>query len=259
VINDVIDAYERVVIQAGAKASLFLYACHYVETNHLQIGFGMETKSGLQMNHVAGPLLHELHTYLLTDWLRHGGRIMLTDQPLGRIHPFSSTMDVDLGIRLRSSEVVPLSAGRFLPMVAEEFVEEPVMRRFADAIERAHIKAWGHPRDWDVRHYECKDGRFVWMAYDSTIGKIRIGMGFHNDQNDKTYGLHTYAVSKREAPSFAAFHFQYLDAPLQFMGLPPRWPTALSPFLTGSAKQGFATEFLKLADEVWPGEVNVAA
>jgi hypothetical protein len=259
VINDTIDAYERVNIQSTTQAALFLYACHYVETNHLQVGFGMESRSGLQVRHIAGPLVHEFHTYSLTSWLRRSGRIMLTDEPLGRIHPFSSTMDSDLPTLLSLADVMPLAANQFLPHLDDPLIERKVLRRLADAIERVHIKAWGHPRDWDVRHYECNDGRFVWMAYDSTIDKIRMGMGFHDAQNDKVYGEHTYAIAKREAPVFTAFHFQFIDAPLQFMALPPRWPSELSVFLHGEVKQGFATTFLKLADEVWPGEVNVAA
>jgi hypothetical protein len=258
-INETIDAYERVSIQPARQGALFLYVCHFVETNHLQVGFGMESRSGLQVRHIAGPLVHQFHSYPLTDWLRRGGRIMLTDEPLGRIHPFSSTLDIDLVGMLPQVEVMPLSANQYLPHIDDPLVDRMVLKRFADAIERVHIKAWGHPRDWDVRHHELRDGRFVWMAYDSTISKIRIGIGFHDQNNEKVYGDHTYAVAKREVVAFTTFHHYYLDAPIQFMGVPARWPHELSVFLTGPDKQAFARTLVKLADEVWPGEVGVPA
>lgn len=256
--DQVLDSYERLLIQPARMVSVFLYAAHFVEANHLQIGVGIESSSGLQKNHVVGPCVHELHTYLLTDWLRERGQPLITDEPLGRIHPFSSTMDVDLMRVLHNSEVMPLSADRYLPMIDEPLISGKLSREFADLIERVHIKAWGHPRDWDMRHHELNDGRFIWMAYDSDIRKIRVGMGFHNEDNVKQYGVHTYAVGQREAAGFAAFHYYYLDAPLQFMGQPPRWPSQLSHFLVGEPKQRFTGTFLKLADEVWPGAVDPA-
>ena len=40
------------------------------------------------------------------------------------------------------------------------------------------------------------------------------------------------------------------------MGLPPRWPSQLSPFVIGKDKQKFTTSLLKHIDRVWPGEVG---
>lgn len=257
-INDAIDGYERVPVQQAKQASLFLFVCHTVEANHLQIGFGMESRSGLQKSHIAGPLIHEFHTLAFADWLRLKGRIYLTGEKLPRLHPFTSSMGIDLPALLDVADAMPLSADRFMPFIIDELVDRAVTERFAEAIERVHIKCWGHPRDWDVQHVELNDGRFVWMAYDSDIDKIRVGLGFHSETNDKQYGLHTYAISLREVAEFSAFHFHYLDAPLQFMGQPPRWPSQLSHFLVGEPKQRFTGTFLKLADEVWPGAVDPA-
>lgn len=255
--DDVLHAYERVLIQEPRNVYLFLYVARFADANHLQVGFGTETKSGLQRAHIAGPQVHEAHTGLFANWLRRTAVIDLQEEAIpGKAHPFSSTMMVDLPVKLQEETRLPLSAGRYMPMVNWPEITRDIVARLGDAIERVHIKAWGHPKDWDVRHHELHDGRFVWMAYDHDIRKIRIGLGCYAENNERQYGSHhTYAVDKAHAAPFAARHFHYVDLPIQFIGLPARWPSALSVFLVGEEKQAFATSFLKYADEIWPGEV----
>jgi hypothetical protein len=250
-----VDAYERVIIPTASKAmSVFLYALHYGDANYLQVGVGVESASKLQRAHIGGPQVHEAHLPVFVDWLRDN-RIMLLSEQAGRNHPFSSNYTVDLNVRLAASAYLPLTIGKYLPLVDDIEVPAEVVRRFADAVERVQIKAYGHPRDWDVRFHELLDGRFVWMAYDDDLKKIRIGMGYYDEANQPVFGVHSYAVNQRDAAVFAAFHYSYLDKPIQFMGLPPRWPSGLNPFLYGPQKRDFSVEFMRLADRVWPGGV----
>jgi hypothetical protein len=248
-----VDYYDRVLIQPARVMKSFLYVAHFTGANHLQVGFGVESQSELQRAHLPGPNIHELHTATFSDWLRRSGSIVLNDAKPERIHPFSSTMNVDLPKKLDNTTEIALNAGRYLPLLLNTRVTPERIEAFAAAIDSVAVAAFGHPMDWDVQHIELNDGRFVWLAYDATIKKVRIGMGFHDERNVKQYGMHSYAVSRSGAEEFAAFHFYYMDAPLQFMGLPPRWPEGLSPFLTGKAKQDFAARALReVFDKVWP-------
>lgn len=257
-----IDAYERVLIQetAGKGNSLFLYALHYANSNHISIGFGMESKSGLQKAHLPGPNVHELHAQLLAEWLRDGGIVGLIEDKTPRTHLFTSALDAYENINyrqfLKNTSVMHLTAGRYMPLVVDARIWPERASAFADAVSRVHSKAFGHPLDWDVQNHSLRDGRFVWSAYDSDLGKIRIGMGYFDESNIPLYGAHTYACSQREMASFVALHYHYLDAPLQFMGLPPRWPDTLNPLVTGKTKQAMVTALLKHADTIWPGEVT---
>lgn len=250
-----VDAYERVAIPTASNGmAVFLYVLHFADANYLQVGVGVESASKLQRAHLPGPQVHEAHLPIFGDWLR-GTRIMLMAEQAGRSHPFSSNYTVDLEKRLAVSGYLPLTIGKYLPLVDDIEVPEKVVRDFADAVERVRIKAYGHPRDWDVQFHELLDGRFVWMAYDDDLKKIRIGMGYYDEANQPVFGVHTYAVNQRDAAVYSVFHFTYLDKPIHFMGLPPRWPTGLNPFLYGEQKRDFAVAFMRLADKVWPGGV----
>jgi len=261
-VTDVVDTYVRVPIFTDLTGTtkgahkFFLYAVHFTDANHINLGFGTESQNGLNMAHMPGPVVHELHISQLTDWMRGGGLVRITEPTKLRTHPFSSIYDVDMTLLLQTEHELPLTAGRYFPMLTEVQLSSIDMRRYADAIDKLRIKAFGHPMDWDVKFSDLADGRFVWMAYDNDIQKIRVGMGYHDAANERVFGTHSYAVSQREAAGFAAFHHYYLDAPLQFMGLPPRWPHGLSPFLHGKIKQTFARDFLLLADVIWPGGVQ---
>jgi hypothetical protein len=188
----------------------------------------------------------------LADWFKRS-RVFLTDEQTPRVHPMSSTFNVDLLVRLQQTDSVTLSIGKYLPLADEIEVPRRVVRRFADALTQVQAKVFGHPVDWDVRHTELNDGRFVWMAYDDQIKKIRIGMGCYSEANDRQYGHHDYALALHQIGTYVAVHYSNPNLPIQFMGLPARWPRSLAPFLSGGQKQAFVGELLKLADQVWPG------
>jgi hypothetical protein len=254
-----LNAYERVLLKGGANR-LFLFALHMEDANSLQIGFGMETINELQRAHITGPLVHKYHLTPFIAWLKGLSPITgigLTQAVEGKRHPLSSagqTVDEYRDLLAQTPQLV-LAAGRYLPMaMSVRAVDRPVV--FAEAIERCRISAFGHPLTWDTQHVELNDGRFVWLAYDDDIDKIRIGMGYHDERNEKLYGLHTYAVGVTDAADFATHQYLYLDAPLQFMGLPPGWPIEMDRWLTGALKQKVMTDLVRLADRVWPGQVG---
>jgi hypothetical protein len=251
-----VDAYERVTIPTEGKANtVFLYVAHFYGSNHLVIGAGSESASRLQRSHLPGPMVHQDHIDALIAWAGQGRIEFREETGRERVHAFTSTMNVDLPARLEQTDLMTLSIGKFLPLLASAEVPQAVVQQLAIAISRVRIKVFGHPADWDVRFCELNDGRFVWMAYDLDLDKIRIGMGFHDEANQKQFGVHAYAVGKRDAATYGVHHHHNTEIAIQFVGLPPRWPQALNPFLHGEPKARFAVEFIRLADEVWPGEV----
>lgn len=254
-----LNAYERVLLKGGSTR-LFLYALHTEESNNVQIGFGMETINELQRAHIAGPLVHEYHLDPFIDWLKTLSPVLglcLVPEVEGKRHPLSSAGQTveEYRAQLAQTPQLVLATGRFMPLAMSVRALDR-LAPFADAVARCRIEAFGHPLTWETRHVELKDGRFVWLAYDHEIDKIRFGMGYHDAQNTKLYGLHTYAVGVDQVAPFAAHHYLMLDAPLQFMALPPGWPMEMSHWLTGEQKQALVRDLVKLADQVWPGQVG---
>lgn len=256
--SDILDGYERVLIQSARVSTSFIYALHFTDANHIQIGFGNETKSGLQRSHIAGPNVHEAHIEPLAEWLDNGGGFELTDlwfRP--RIHPFSSTMDVNFHEQLLTHQHIPLYAGKYLAIQdATRLDQESFRSKFAAALRNIKLAVFPHPLDWEVEDANLNDGRFVWMAFDADLNKIRLGLGFYDEHNTRRFGEHTYALAWNEIASFVAHHFTMMDAPLQFLGLPSGWPTGLTYFVSGTAKQAFAEKLLHYADKVWPGKIQ---
>lgn len=252
-----IDAYARAYIRKGT-INTFLYAAHTLDANYIQLGFGMETADGLQRSHIAGPTIHEFHIPAFLDWLETGTIQFLDELPY-KSHPVSSTYGGNVIELLQVMPVMQFASGRFTPLLQDKdltlYPEE--LGQFARAVSHVQIKAFGHPLDWDVKVVELLDGRFLWFAYDEEIKRVRLGMGFYNDANERQFGTHDYALGLLEAPPFIAECYASPDTPIQFMGLPPRWPSSLNPFVYGDAKRKLAVELLRLADMLWP-EIKAA-
>lgn len=247
-----LDAYCRSTIRAGAL-NTFLYAAHTKDANYIQLGFGTETADTLQRSHIAGPTLHEFHIPAFMDWLETG-TIAFVDELPYKQHPISSTYGGDVIELLKVMPVIEFEVGRFAPLLRSEdlFLRPEELGQYGKAVEHVQIKAFGHPLDWDCKIVELLDGRFCWFAYDHEIKRIRLGIGFYDDANERQFGTHDYALGVLEAPGFIAECYAAPMAPIQFMGLPPRWPAALNPFVFGEAKQKLAVELLRLADMLWP-------
>lgn len=251
-----IDAYERVTIPSANRSNaIFLYAAHYLDANYLLLGAGMESVSKLQRAHLGGPQVHELHVPLISDWLFNDARVMLNDQPSPRHHPLSSNYTVDLPIRLQQTDTMSLTLRRYFMLADNVEVPKNTVQHFANAVHRVGRAAFGHPLDWDVRRVEFNDGRFIWMAFDAKLDKIRIGMGFYNEANSECFGSHAYAVGLKDAAIYSIFHYTHPTQPIFFPGIPPRWPSGLKAFIFGAEKQEYARAFLALADAIWPGQV----
>ncbi|UTC29051.1 hypothetical protein MARCHEWKA_05420 [Brevundimonas phage vB_BpoS-Marchewka] len=255
-----LNAYERTPLKATGASRLFLYALHQDENNSLHIGFGMESVNELQRAHILGPQVHEYHVSAFVDWLASRDPVdglLLREQVEGKRHPLSSAGQTVAEYRalLDRTPCLELSAGRFMPLVAT-IKAIGRLAPFAQAVDRCRIDAFGHPLDWDTQHLDLPDGRFCWMAYDSEIEKIRLGMGYHDGDNEKLYGLHSYAVGLHQVAGFAASEFAAAERTLPFMGLPPRWPETMSPFVNGKDKKLVIGALLRLADRVWPGQVE---
>lgn len=252
-----LDAYEKTLIKGG-PTQMFLFALHLEDSNVLQIGVGVESSNALQRAHLTGPLVHEAHVTPFVEWVKGldpFDGLLLCEKVEGKRHPLNSLGQTvgEYAALLAETPCLELGVGRYLPLAAT--VSTGRLDDFAKTIERARVKAFGHPLTWDTQHVELRDGRFIWLAYDDDIDKIRFGMGYHNAENEKQYGLHTYAVGSRDLGGFVAHHFMLLDAPMQFMGLPPRWPETCSPFLFGPLKQRVMTQLLKLGDRIWPSKI----
>lgn len=255
-----LNAYERTPLKATGATRLFLYALHQDESNSLHIGFGMESLNELQRAHILGPQVHEYHVTAFVEWLASRDPVdglLLREALDGKRHPLSSAGQTVSQYRdlLAQTPCLELAVGRFLPLVATIRAIDR-LAPFAQAVDRCRISAFGHPLDWDTRHVDLPDGRFCWMAYDSEIEKVRLGMGYHNAENEKLYGLHTYAVGLQQIGAFAATEFETDERPLPFMALPPRWPDTMSPFITGKDKKRVIGALVRLADRVWPGQVE---
>lgn len=255
-----LNAYQRTPLKASGANHLFLYALHQDENNSLHIGFGMESINELQRAHITGPQVHEYHVTAFVEWLATRDPVdglLLREAIEGKRHPLSSAGQTVAQYRdlLAQTPCLELAVGRYMPLVAT-IKAIGRLDAFSQAVDRCRIDAFGHPLDWDVQHVDLPDGRFCWMAYDSEIEKVRLGMGFHDDGNDKMYGLHTYAVGLTEVGAFAASEFAGAERALPFMGLPPRWPTTMSPFIAGKDKKQVIGALVRLADRVWPGQVE---
>lgn len=255
--SDILDGYERVLIQSARVSTSFIYALHFTEANHIQIGFGQESKSGLQRTHIGGPNVHELHVEPLAKWFDAGGGFELTDEKRPRIHPFSSTLDIDFHAQLASHQFIPLYVGAYVSTQdAARLDQESFRTKFAHALRSIKATVFPHDMDWEVECADLNDGRFIWMAFDADLNKVRLGLGCFDENNTRQFGSHTYALAWQEISTFVSHHYTLMDAPLQFMGLPSKWPLGVSPFVSGAAKQGFTSKLLHYADKVWPGKIK---
>ncbi len=235
-----VQSYEKVLLTRGRLDELFLYVLHFNEANCLHFGVGWGTRSDLNRQHVPGVKLHRTEVQEFADYIRR-----------------EKSLAVDTGAlasRFFQTGAFELTDGGML--VLDSFGPENLLPRFADAVERVGIRAFGHPLDWEVENVELHDGRFLWMAYDRTLDKIRYGIGFHNDAGEKQYGAPCYAIGGAEAGEFVAYHYTAPDDAMVFYAQPPRWPEMMSPFVNGKDKVRFAREFLRLADKCWPGQVG---
>uniref|UniRef100_A0AB74UGU0 Uncharacterized protein n=1 Tax=Caulobacter phage BL57 TaxID=3348355 RepID=A0AB74UGU0_9VIRU len=214
----------------------FLYALVTTETNSIQVGLGHESVSGLNVTHVMTMNLKPGFAYEVADQIEREGFVFKA----GKLAPF---FGVDKTLEINPHMFINLEG------------TQTITKLLAEAIRMAHDEVWGHPLDWEVEKVDLGDGRCVWLSYDGTIDKIRIGLGYYDDTNTAILGDQSFAIGKRAAGDFAVDTWTRPGL-LNFFALPPRWPHTFKRFIAHTDKQNVAKAFLKLADKVWRGEVR---
>lgn len=243
----------------------FAYVLITDETKSLQIGLGHESKSGLNLTHIMAYNIKPGFVYEVADAIEKGtfegnGLILKTGR-LGDFFDGAARLAVTQALLQRpiaqhnGASAARLPVGGQPDGLAEARDGPPLAVQIAAAMREIHDEVWGNPRDWCVEMEPFGDGRLAWIAYDSTIDKIRIGIGYYDDTNFACLGDQSFAIGARMAGDFAVDCWTS-PKPLLFYALPPRWPKQLSQIVGHGNKQKVAKLFLKLADEVWPGKVQ---
>ncbi|AXQ68320.1 hypothetical protein HOT99_gp297 [Caulobacter phage CcrBL10] len=242
----------RVPMDTSPKGG-FLYALVTDETQSIQIGVGHESPTGLNMTHVMTMNLKPGFAYEIADQIEREGIRLKT----GRLAPMFNGLEAfdlsgegpGMAYYLEGTD----AEGR----PTRELIKPAPMKRtlLAEAIRMAHDAVWGHPEDWKVDEVSLGDGRLIWLAYDSAIDKIRLGIGYYDDTNTAILGDQSFSVNKRMAGDFVVDAYTKPGV-MFFYALPPRWPLSMVRHIGHENKQKVAKAFLKMADRVWRGEVK---
>lgn len=206
----------------------FAYVLAFEDQNFIQVGLGHESPNGLQLVHVATFNMHHMEARAVADAVEASAGAGETGLIAGKLSGYFG-----------DAELVTLQAGQ--------------MRRIAQMIREVHGQLWDHPKDFELQACDFDNGRFVWLMYGSDIDKIRLGIGFIDEMGDRHIGQHSYAIGKDWAAAFVVS--QHQGVKLNWYAKPPgwrdrRWWTA------GDEARHIAVAFLRLADQVWPGEVG---
>ncbi|AFU86604.1 hypothetical protein D869_gp310 [Caulobacter phage CcrRogue] len=215
----------------------FLYALVTDETQSIQIGLGHESASGLNVTHVMTFNLKPGFAYEVADKIEREGFSFKA----GKLAPL---FGVDKTLDLTTDDMF-VAGGEM----------KSVTSLLAEAIRMAHDAVWGHPEDWKVDEVSLGDGRLIWLAYDSAIDKIRLGIGYYDDTNTAILGDQSFSVNQRMAGDFVVDAYTKPGV-MFFYALPPRWPLSMARHIGHENKQKVAKAFLKMADRVWRGEVK---
>lgn len=208
----------------------FGYALAYEDQNFIQVGLGFESPNGLQLTHVATFNMHHLEAHAIADMIEQSAEAGETGLIAGKLSPYFA-----------DAEVVQLNPGQ--------------MRRMAQMIREVHNEVWDHPKDFELQVCDFENGRFVWLMYGSDIDKVRLGVGFIDEFGDRHIAGHSYAIGKDFAGAFAVS--QWRGERLMWYAKPPGWQGRRA-FTDETEARHIAVAFLKLADQVWPGEVAPA-
>lgn len=219
--------YRRIPLKSSPSGAFAYVLAMSEDATSIQIGVGHESISGLNLTHYPTFHIKAKFAHEVADKIERDGVALKTGRLAEMFHD-AQTLD-------------------YLPSA---YARGSITQRIAQAVREVHDEAWGHPADWDVRLTSLLDGRLIWIAYDSTIDKIRIGIGYYDEGNNGVLGDESFAIGKRFAGDFAADLFTKPN-PLLFFAKPARWPLDFSPIVGLSNKKRLAVDFLRLADEVW--------
>ncbi len=204
----------------------FAYALHHEGSNFIQVGVGYESPNGLQLTHVATDNIHQFHIIQLANAISADGAQ-------------SGFVTGKLAAFFDDAEFVALQPAQ--------------LKRFAGLLREVYGEAWGHDLDFQPQFVDLEDGeRFVWLMYGSDIDKIRLGIGFTDEAEQRHLGDHSYAIGCPHAASYAIE--QFVGVSSLYYAKPPGWLTR-DTMVNGPDSRAVGIAFLKLADQVWPGKV----
>jgi hypothetical protein len=217
--------YRRVPLETHPKGG-FLFALHFADSNCVQYGLGYESANGLQRRHVATEEVHQYHVHETADLIENSAEVGVSFKrgPLDEMFPANIPPDA--------------------------------IRALAQAMREVHDEAWGHPLSWEPIEVSLNDGRFIWLAYDSDADRVRLGIGYYDEQNEGVYADNSYMFSPLSVADWACQMFSG-DAFFCYVK-PPRWNSFnFDSYVCGDAARRVAIELIRLADAVWPGRVSI--
>lgn len=207
------DAYAR--IPFAASGLIFAYALHFKDSNSIQFGIGFESRSGLDRKHICTHTIHENHIDDFIDQIRGGAQVRLDTGSL------ADHLDGAAHINLEDF-VEPAAITQLLAVVAEE--------------------AWDAPFGMVQSEIALEDGAFLWVLFDRSEKRFKIGCGLRGPSNEAITGETCYSIPVRDLERFAAELYR-AKTPLP---LPGRAVT-----LVGSAPNSLgATDQKRLAKEL---------
>lgn len=229
-----IECYERVVLTARKGGTTrFLYAAYLDGSNNIQVGFGVESASGLNRQHIGTIFVHELHVLDLVDHierLRPEAIQLVPGYPPSRVaHDRSSTGQTCAEYRtLLKGLVDKLVIYTGDHEMADTVVTPEMVSELSRALRDVALNGFNIAKEHDILRYDLLDGRFVWALFDEEYDAIRVGMGYYDADNDPHYGGTTYALTPEKLHRFAHSIRSGEMAVMPFAGLPYGWPREMS-------------------------------
>jgi hypothetical protein len=212
----------RIPISSSPEGA-FVYVLHFEDSNFLVIGIGHESRNGLQLCHLPG-----VHI------------------PSAYVHQTADEID-DHGMLLKTGKLAPYLGGR----KTLDLCEMPLIQKeVSDAMRWIHDEVWGHPMDWEPHFVDFDDGRFIWLAYEADIDKVKIGIGFVNDSNERMLGDPSYAIGKGTVEEFTSSRI-VKPTTLYFYAQPPRWPQHFIRYTEADETKRVMMELRAMANKLW--------
>lgn len=246
--------YRRISITSRPSGG-FIYVLHIPDTNYVEFGLGWESKNRLQRKHVATDNIHQLSVHeVATKIQREGINLklgslaqILTGDPDAQEYFLApkepDVEDEDSG--KNSDDIISFST----------FPGHHDSGGLAKAVREVHDDAWGNPLAWEPQIVSLGDGRVVWVMYDDDSGKIRLGIGMIDAANEPVLGDNSYILPKDFIAEFVSRI--WTGKVIFFFSVPPRWPFEFDRAVDNPTNlRQIAATILKLADEVWPGEID---
>lgn len=202
------------------RPSLYAYALHFAGSNSLMLGFGFESRSGLNRSHVCSHVIHECDIDDFIDQVRQGRQVIMETGTLAA--HFDGAETINLETLMPTAMIAQL-----LSSVAED--------------------AWNAPFGMAADEIALNEESFVWVLFDRSDKRFKIGYGVYGSTGDKITGETCYSIPVRDVERFCAEQFQGkapLPMPMRAMTLEGSAPS----HLTGDMQKLVAIRILRLFD-----------